>query len=86
MEYMEIIDEENMDKMDLFWHQDDEFEVLSDKSGWKLIFVMNHYKNKFRYEVEQPNGEHITGLYLNAYDALDAYKYWKYWRTKEEKN
>lgn len=86
MEYMEIIDEENMDKMDLLWHQDDEFEVLSDKSGWKLIFVMNHYKNKFRYEVEQPNGERITGLYLNAYDALDAYKYWKYWRTKEEKN
>jgi len=86
MEYMEIIDEENMDKMDLLWHQDDEFEVLSDKSGWKLIFVMNHYRNKFRYEVEQPNRERITGLYLNAYDALDAYKYWKYWRAKEEKN
>ena len=33
-----------MDKMDLLWHQDDEFEVLSDEDGWKLIFVMNHKK------------------------------------------
>ena len=31
---------------ELIWHENDEYEVLTDPSGWKLVFIMNHYKNE----------------------------------------
>ena len=60
-----------MRKEDLVWHEEDESIVMEDPDGWKLIFIMNHAKNSFWYEIQAPNGYYLKAYFDNPYDAID---------------
>lgn len=59
---------------ELIWHENDEYEVLTDPSGWKVVFVMNHYKNEFWYELKDPNGHYLNEFYDTAFKAVEAWQ------------
>jgi hypothetical protein len=61
-----------MRKEDLVWHEEDESVVMEDPDGWKLIFVMNHFKNKFWYEIQAPNNYYLNMFFDSPFEAIDA--------------
>lgn len=61
-----------MHKENLIWHDHDTFTVLSDIDDWQLVFVMNHYRNEFWYELKHPDGHYLNTFYNNAADAIKA--------------
>ena len=60
-----------MRKEDLNLHEEDESIVMEDPDGWRLIFIMNHVKNAFWYEIQAPNGYYLKAYFDNPYDAID---------------
>lgn len=67
---------------ELIWHENDEYEVLTDPSGWKVVFIMNHYKNEFWYELKDSNGHYLNEFYDTAFKAIKAWQ--KIMNIKEE--
>lgn len=60
-----------MRKEDLNLHEEDESIVMEDPDGWRLIFIMNHAKKAFWYEIQAPNGYYLKTYFDNPYDAID---------------
>jgi len=59
-----------MKKEDVFWHEEDEYVVMEDE-GWKLICVMNHYKGRFHYEVQTPDGYYLDYTNTDICETID---------------
>ena len=60
-----------MKKEDVVWHEEDEYLVMKDSDGWQLICIMNHFKNKFWYEIKTPNNHYLKYTFENIYEAID---------------
>lgn len=60
-----------MKKEDVVWYEDEEYPVMEDSDGWKIILIANHFKYKFAYDIETPDG-YTLGLYeTDIYKAID---------------
>ncbi len=59
-----------MKKEDVIWHEEDEYIVMTE-NGWKLILVANHFKYKFWYTVEDPDGYIYEVYEKDIYKAID---------------
>jgi hypothetical protein len=55
-----------MRKEDLVWHEEDESVVMEDPDGWKLIFIMNHFKGTFWYEIKAPIDYNLIAFYVTV--------------------
>ena len=58
-------------KEDVVWHEEDETIVLEDKEGWKILLVANHFRYKFWYDIEFPDGATLGLFEKDIYKAID---------------
>ncbi len=59
-----------MNKEEVVWHGQDEY-VVMEEDGWKIMLVANHFKNKFRYEIETPDNYWLPFSTENIYEAIE---------------
>ncbi len=64
-------------KEEVCWHNEDEYIVMKE-DGWRIIFVVNHFKNKSHYEIQTPEGYYLPVFYHDIYKAIE--------RINEERN
>ena len=57
---------------DVLFLEECEYTVRQNK-GWKLLLVANHYKYKFWYEIEDPEGCIYDFTTTDIYAAIDKF-------------
>lgn len=60
-----------MNKIDVVWHEEDEYEVMKDPDGWAIVCLMNHFKYKFWYEIKTPDKYYLDFMTKDIYEAID---------------
>ena len=58
-------------KADVVWYEEEEYVALEDKEGWKILLVANHFRHKFWYDIETPDGYTLGLIEQNIYKAID---------------
>jgi len=58
-------------KEDVLWHEEDEYVVMKDSDNWKIVLVANHFKYKFWYDVETPEGNTLGLIEEDIYEAIN---------------
>ena len=59
-----------MNKTDVLFHEEDEYIVMTEDE-WKLLLVANHFKHKFWYDIEDPEGWTYNLVETDIYTAID---------------
>lgn len=60
-----------MTHQDVLMYDYEEYPVMIDPDGWKIILIANHYKYKFYYDVESPDGYTLGLIEKDIYAAID---------------
>ena len=58
---------------EILWLNEVEYPLI-EKEGWKIIFVANHFKYKFWYTIEDPEGCTLDFMTEDVYAAIDRLK------------
>lgn len=70
---------QKMNRTDVLLHQDDEYVVMEDPDGWKLMLMADHFNYKFWYEIKGPDGyyysDYATTYIEYAIDDLNRLKF-----------
>ena len=54
---------------EILWLNEVEYPLI-EKEGWKIIFVANHFKYKFWYEIEDSEGCTLDFITTDIHEAI----------------
>jgi len=59
-----------MNKTDVLFHEEDEYVVMTEDE-WKILLIANHFKCKFWYDIEDPEGYTYNLFETDIYAAIN---------------